>query len=332
MVKRNVFFIINILMTALLSFAGASYGFAFFPVAICMGAYLMYQSYTGGVGRVITLCAVSFASILYAITSPDAIGWGVGLSLTLLLIFCGGGCAMGFTVKAKGNLLSVLCFGALAYLGAFLIWIGMISKIGNVDFISVYINEPITALFENYKAILSAQGGEGGKQLISAFGDLEWYIKEIMAMILPSCFIILCGLGAYIVFGLGRGLIEKSHRIQLEGYPVFSHIHLPRSMSAVFTVLWIISLFAGESIWAGAITNIIIVMSATYMVYGLAIVEFLLKKLRLKTIIRLLIYVAGFFVFALIGLIIPAIHLPTLLLMLGVTDFIFDYRRLTERE
>lgn len=328
MLKENIFFIINIIMCALLSFAGAAYSSAFFPVALCMGAYLMYHSYAKATVKTVVLCAVSFAAVVGAVSGAGMSGISVCYSLCIFLIFCGGGCAMGFTVKKKGNLPSVLGFGTLAYVGAVLVWIGSTTTFGKVDFIAEYINEPITSLFENYKYILTTQGIKEAEQLVNVFGDLEWYFKQVVAMILPSCFIIICGMGTYIVFGLGRGLIEKSGGAPLEGYPKFSHICLPRSMSTVFTALWVISLFIEESMLSGAITNIIIVMSAIYMLYGLAVVEFLLRKRRINGIVRFIIYIAGFSLFGIIGLIFPALHLPTLLLILGVTDFIFDYRRL----
>ena len=345
MLKKNIFFIINIIMTALLTFAGVTYyPVTFFPVALCMGVYLMYHAYSQSVGRTLVLCAVSFVIIFKAIIE-EAVIWTIldigiiGLiacySLCVFLMFCGGGCAMGFAVKGRGNLLSVLCFGALAYLGAVLVWLGANKIIGEVDFIAEYINKPITLLFENYRSIFTMQEIKGANQLIPVLDDLEMYLKQIMAMILPACLIILFGICSYIVFGLGRKLIEKTEKAPLEGYPVFYRLCLPRSMSAVFTVLWVISMFMKDSLMAGAITNIIIVMSAVYTVYGLAVVDFLLRKWFCKGIVRFIIYIAGAFFFAIIGIIFPVLHLPTLLLMLGITDFLFDYRRLrgvTENE
>lgn len=335
MLKKNIFFIINIIMTALLTFAGVSYPVAFLPVALCMGVYLMYHAYAQSTGRTLVLCAVSFAVATGVFFVPQFVASSICYGLASFLLLCGGGCAMGFTIRAKGNLLSVLCFGALSFLVAVLIWLGANAAFFEVNFIEEYINKPVKMLFESYRGVFSSQEIKGANQLIPILDDLEIYLKQIMAMILPACLIILFGIYSYIVFGLGRKLIENTKKAPLEGYPVFSRICLPRSMSAVFTVLWVISMFMKDSLMAGAITNIIIVMSAIYTVYGVAVVDFLLRKRFDRGFIRFIIYIAGILLFAIIGIIFPVLHLPTLLLILGITDFLFDYRRLrgvTENE
>jgi len=61
---------------------------------------------------------------------------------------------------------------------------------------------------------------------------------------------------------------------------------------------------------------------------GLSVVDFFLRKRNIHWSLRIVIYVVGFTVLGIIGIVIPIANISTILLFAGVTDGMFDFRRL----
>ncbi|MBE7012944.1 MAG: DUF2232 domain-containing protein [Ruminococcaceae bacterium] len=328
MVKQNIFFIIKAAVTVAVSYLAAAIPGAFIPGALVLGVLLVAWTYSQSYGKTALLGFLSLASIGVGVFSGRVDADFVCRVIYNFLIICGGGTAIGIALKTKRTFVSLLSVGTLTYLSSFLVWIVKDSVIGKINFIDEYINKPVALFFETYTQLLTASGTQNFENILAVTGDLQWVVQQTLAMIVPSFFIICCASLCYVVFSVGRKIIVKFYGSTIEGYPEFSQIRLPKSVSAVLSVLFIISFFTGNSVFAGAIANIIIILSFVYIVYGLSIVEFFFKKTRLRFFIRFITYIIAFAVSGFASLILPVINAPMILLMLGITDSMFDFRKL----
>ena len=110
-------------------------------------------------------------------------------------------------------------------------------------------------------------------------------------------------------------------------YPHSNQLKMPRFASTILIILYIMTFFMKTSSFSGAITNILIIFSALYMVCGLSLIDFYFRK-KIHWIARILIYVTGGILLTVIGIIIPLANIFTILFLAGLFDSSRDFRHL----
>ena len=248
-----------------------------------------------------------------------------GFSTFFLMVLPG--CVMGIMAKKGRSFSSVLCGGALSYMLGLLTDLFRLNIILGINLTEEFINKPIAQFFASYKTAMDSIGTAEIQKISQALGDIQWYMQQAIGMIMPSFLILACAFMAYVIFVSSRKIIEKNQDEKMP-YPTFHSLQMPKSTSLMLCALYILSLFLKSSPFSGAISNIIIILSSIYMVCGLSLADWYLKKAGIKRFLRIFIYFALFLFTSFLGIIFPAVNIFSILIFAGVIDSMTDFRRL----
>lgn len=325
---KKIDIIIWILVSAVLSAVICAFRPSAFILIPATGTFFAVRSFKESGFRLLAIIVASFAvfatNTVLSSFSADAVFTAVSdFALTVLA-----GSVIGLSEKRKKDFPFVLAVGSLAYLSVFIFEFSKMRFFYKLDVADVLVNQPIKEIFTTYGDIISKSGIENADKIADAMAQIQWYFQQAMAAIIPSILIILCAVMALAVFLISRKWLCARGSINMSEYPRFCEIALPKSSSLVLAVLYGVSLFAGNSSFSAALTNILLVISASYVACGLSVIDFFLSKKRVSWILRLIIYAIGIPVFGIFGTIIPIANVFTLLMLLGVIDGLLDFRRL----
>ncbi|OPX84501.1 MAG: hypothetical protein A4E53_04288 [Pelotomaculum sp. PtaB.Bin104] len=151
------------------------------------------------------------------------------------------------------------------------------------------------------------------------------FVKElvvILEMLLPGQLIVSAAISAMITYFLARSLIERLMKYKLPQMPAFSEIYLPwYSIWGLIAGLGLTLLGdqANLPLAARAGRNILFVLLNIYLPFGFAVVMYYFRRVKLGLLLKLIFL---FLMFA---------YLPfsiTVLLLLGATDPLINFRRL----
>lgn len=327
--KKHIFvFLINIIIAAVLSAGAAVFSYAAVPIMVVSAIFFMVCAYTQKTAETPVLLIASLVSIISIKFSFGVNADNLFTSASLFCLTSLSGAVIGLTSKNKCNFRVLIAGGTFANLASFLIDFAVLKFYHRIDLAEELINKPVANLFEAYTQVLSASNINGTENIIEAMGDLQWYMQQMMATVAPSVLIILCAFFAYVTFLIGRKFIFKKYGTVMEIYPHFWQLQLPKSGFVVLVILFVVTFFMKSSALSGAITNIIIMLCALYFMCGLSVVDFFLKKRNIHWALRIVIYIIGFAVLGIIGIIIPIANISSIMLFAGVTDGMFDFRRL----
>lgn len=302
------------------------------PIAFILvpvsGAFFAVRSFKEPLSRLLPLLiaplAVFTAFAAFSGFSADAV-FAIASNYFMTVL---PGCVIGLMQKRKKDFPFLLVSGTLSYLAAFITEFAKMRFYYKLDITEVLINRPIKELFSVYSDILLKTGMESAAETAEAMKQFQWYFQQAMAAITPALLIIMCALMAYTLFLISRKYLYIRSKIQLDIYPHFYELTLPKSASIVLAILFAVSLFASASSLSAALTNILLVISASYMVCGLSVIDFFLSKKRVSWWLRLLIYAVAIPFSGMFSALIPITNVFTLLLVLGIIDGLADFRRL----
>ena len=327
--KKHIFvFIINIIIAAVLSAGAAIFPYASVLIMAVSAIFFMVCAYTRKTSETTVLLIASLVSIISVKFSFGVNADNLFTSASLFCLSSLSGAVTGLLAKSKNDFRMVIAGGTFVNLASFLIDFAILKFYHGINLGEELINKPVAQFFEAYNQILSATSINGAENMLEVMGDLQWYMQQILATVVPSVLIILCAFFTYATFLIGRKFIFKKYGIVMENYPHFWQLQLSRSASVFLAILFVLTFFINSSPLSGAITNIIIISCALYFMCGLSVVDFFLRKRNIHWSLRIVIYVVGFTVLGIIGIVIPIANISTILLFAGVTDGMFDFRRL----
>lgn len=328
MKNNKLSFIINIVIAAVLSAGALLFPYASWIIMAVSAVFFMVNCSRYSVAKSLILIVVSLAAVFtakcYAGVTVDNLATAAS-SFCLLAL---NGAVIGWLIRSKNNFRMVITGGTLINLASFVIEFALFKFHHGLDLMDELINKPIAEFFKIYSELIPQMGMDNAKNVMDVMDDLQWAMQQMLATITPSLLIIFCAAFAYGIFLVGRKILFRKHSVIME-YPHFWQLQLPRSMSAIMAVLFLLTMFMGSSPLAGAITNIVIIFFALYFMCGLSVLDFFFKKkTNLHWALRIPIYAVGFTVLSIIGMILPFANITTLLLFLGVIDGMVDFRRL----
>ena len=297
--KKNIFLI---LLTALLCLPLLA-GFSIISI-LALGSFLTY-TFVRNSAKSFAVSAVTMLLCMALIFRAD-IPTTLSFSMPVILVSY----LLGTGISKKQSFQSVIISAVIAAIAAITIILLYNTHITNKTAFSLLFGEFTTVM----------------KDTLAGFGISTQYIDEFLVqleLMLPSIIIVSASLCVYVIFGISRTVLERKGYI-IENMPHFSELHLNRSFTSVFLVIFLFSLFGGMS---AVSLNIITVVVTLFSVCGLSVCVYYLKKFGLPKAVRVIIYVAAVillpFTAALGGI-------PTVLMFgLGIFD---SYRSLRREE
>ncbi|MBR2477066.1 MAG: DUF2232 domain-containing protein [Clostridia bacterium] len=328
MKRENLIFIINLLIVATLCACAILIPYASLIFTLASVGFFAVFTYKNTAGKSFAALAVALAVtftiyFLFGIT-VDTI---CGAASSFCLIALSGG-AIGLMMRNKCSYRTVLSGGAFVFLLPFLIEFARLRIYYGVDLIQVMIAEPLDAMFAAIASIpkqdLIDAGAESALLLFAELENMKWPLIQQMASIFPAFLIIICSLCAFLTFLFCRKFVFCRYRTVMHEYPHFRELQLPRSTSWLLTILYVATMFMGASPLSGAIKNIVIIICALYAICAVSVIDFLFAKIRVHWSLRALTYLIAFPIILMID--------PTIPVIAGIIDSMFDFRRLRRRK
>ncbi len=203
-------------------------------------------------------------------------------------------------------------FGSASLLTALLVTLFYLQSSG-------FLNEMLTSLEDWSKNWLSATLATQGysQEIIYNFTDTLTRFIYWIKLLLPG-FLILAFVGQLFVAFLLLEWFYTYRDSYFPGFGPFIYWKIPEKSLYLMAIALVVALTL-KGVWKVASYNTIFVMVIFYAICGLALIEYLLKKLRLPMVFKIIFYL-GLFLMQLPGLIIPAAA--------GLIDSHFDFRKI----
>ena len=147
---------------------------------------------------------------------------------------------------------------------------------------------------------------------------------KYLLLIIPSIVLILSAFVSYINYLLS-GIILDKLGIRIVNIPKFSKFTLPNNILAGILTMMIVTFVSsklGFSYYQTVLVNIGVLITFGFFVQGLSVVDYLLNKLKFNIIFKIIFFVTFIINQALISVII----------LIGIIDLIFDFRKLRVRK
>lgn len=220
--------------------------------------------------------------------------------------------------KRKGNA-KIIGYSSLAFFGSVLCMLILI-KIMGIDIVKIMeetSRETLDFQLETLKSL-----GLGNYEFFIRKEMLEDTYKYLL-LIIPSLLLILSAMASYINYLLS-GIILERLGIKIVNIPKFSKLKLPENIMLGAILMFAITFIAGKLgflYYETVFVNIVALLLMSFYVQGLSVTDFLLNKLKIKMIFKVIFYILFIFNPSMISII----------TMIGFVDILFDMRKLRKR-
>ncbi len=236
---------------------------------------------------------------------------------SLVLLFAPLSIAINYCIKYKKNNMETILISTVVFLISFLLIISLGEKVSDFNFtksLENFLSQSINMQLDIFKEL-----GVSNEELLRIAESLEDQNKTIMVRI-PSFLIIISFLITYI------NIFFASIALRKMGYGYvnvqrFSRFKLPNNIIPGIGIMFLAAYIMKslEIQYHGAlILNITFLAGFIFMVQGLAVVDFLLIKAKIKSILRFILLALNIFI----------LPTSTIMFLIGVADSIFDSRKL----
>lgn len=256
-----------------------------------------------------------FSLIIASIIIQLLLGSSYGASMVLL--FAPLSIAINYCIKYKKKNMETILISTAVFVLSFLLIISLGERITDINFteqIENVLSQSLNSQIEIFKEL-----GVSNEELARLSESLEDQNKTIMVRI-PSLLIIISFLISYInIFLVSFALRKMGYGYVAEQR--FSRFRLPNNIIPGIGIMFLAAYIMQklEVQYHGALLlNITFLAGFVFIVQGLAVLDFLMIKARIKSIFRLFILAINIFV----------LPTTTILFFIGVIDSIFDLRKL----
>lgn len=269
-----------------------------------------------------TIVHVSLIVVFFFVQNGISITTTADAALfALLLSLCG--IAIGACMRRTHSLYQIVGAGTGAVLLVVLLQIGKLRWLDGIDFMETFVEQPTSNMAAIYQSLY-------GPSVLSQ--DVIWLLQQAVGAIIPACLLIFSLYLAYFVFLLSRKLLYCWCHMVYPNIAHFWEIQCRRYVSISFAVALLLSNLLGMSQTGNAALNLAMILGSAIMLCGFSVIDYYFRKTRLACGLRALIYVIGFIALNFLTLIIPLFHTMTILIMIGLLDSFFNFRKLQQKE
>jgi uncharacterized protein YybS (DUF2232 family) len=149
-------------------------------------------------------------------------------------------------------------------------------------------------------------------------------------LIIPGILIVSSAFLSYITLMSIKTLLIKTKH-DFSHLPAFYELRVSRGTVLIFVVIFILLLFVKQSKIYAALVNINLILYSVFIFIGVSVIDFFARRTRVPGIIRTIIYFPIFIILSVVGLLLPFLHPFNFLIIVSVTDCVFDFRKLRAR-
>lgn len=236
---------------------------------------------------------------------------------SLIVVFGPLSIAINYCIKNRKNSKQTILISTISFLVPFVGLIVLEGKIANIDFIKQIeevFNQTLTVQIDMFKEM-----GMTNHKILQAVNALEMAFTQIIVLI-PSFLSIFSFLVAYINYFFTNIILKKIGY----GFIVsqrFSRFKLPNNILLGVVVMFLTGFlfnWIGMEYSEALLVNLTFLVGVMFMVQGLAVLDFLLIKMKIKLVFRIILIVMN----------ILFIPIGSLIVFVGLLDSIFDMRKL----
>lgn len=311
-------------------------------VILCIAA----AAWLPGLGVLFTLAGAVVCGLLYLrcgwypIAVCAVLGFAAAFGLThsalaAVVIMIGvvlPGCAMMVVWRKQMGMREIVTAGTVGFLVQMMLEFGIVRmQTGNNIFSEMLssMQTEINSILPQLRETLEAAGAANVEESLQAIDQMYHYLLETVAQLIPAILFVCCCVMAYIVLCCCAVFLRRGGQDTNKITP-FTQLHAPRSVALAVVVTFAISIFAPQQIIRGVALNITMVLFAYFVVCGISLLCFFMKRWFPRTLLRILIAIP--MVFTLLSMmVLPICNPMQLFLLTGIVDSAFGFRRLARR-
>ena len=274
----------------------------------------------------VILCAVLGAAAAFALTQNG---------LTALMLTFGvvvPGCAMMAVWKKQLGMKEIVTAGTVGFLAQTMLEFGIIKLLTGKNIFSEMLagmQNNIDTILPQFREILETNGAVDVEESMQALSQMYNDLIETVSQLIPAILFIICCVMAYIVLCVSVTFLRRGGQ-DTSKITSFTELHAPRSVTVAVIITFAISLFIPQIVIRGAALNITMVLFAYFIVCGISLLCFFLKRLFPRVLLRTLIAIP--MVMVLLSMMaLPVFNPIQLFLLAGIVDSAFHLRRLARR-
>lgn len=254
--------------------------------AIVCGTPLVYlcckNGYVSGTLAALVAFLVSFALV------GNIVSLGI-----LFLSYALPALAFGIAISKNMKFLNAVLIAGLVALNGIIFEVLLV--VGGADGINGMLDSYFAELQDVFNSVYSASGLYSGTDMSQAFSKAVDLTKLGVKMYLPSIFIFIAFVYAYIISIISVFVVRRLKVKNIIITP-FNHLRAPSIVCTMTIILFLISIFVGgNGASAVAVKNLLLISEVIVGFCGFAFVDYKLSTVIKPVFVRILIYLGVFF-------------------------------------
>lgn len=242
-------------------------------------------------------------------------------TLNFLLI----GFSIGIILKYTGEISKILIIGTASSLAVVALEIVRFRINYTTSVLDALVNQPVKEFLGAYEEVVKTSGVEFVEIFGASIQDVVWALQQSISMIVPALLILSSLALAFIVYAVSKKIL-KMYRVKLYTKK-FDEFGLPAATSIALVATYVITMFS-SSTFGAACANILIILTALYVVCGFSVVEYKFKSKVGFPLFRIIIYIVIALVSSFVSMLIPFFNIVSILMITGMFDGVYDFRKL----
>ncbi len=277
---------------------------------------------------------MALASVLVSYALIIILTGQIIVATIIFFTYCFSGLFIGYALKKRWEFSKTLMFASAAYLLSLLITLIFISSLEGANQI-----EKLILIFREYldksgaifSDILTKRfPGENTSELVTDLQNILQTTYTTLQILLPSLFILSSAFTAYITLTLSKVVLNRIG-YNYKYIPNFNEIKVNKSMTYGFIIFLLLVTVSKDGLIKSIFINIVYILSIILIFYGMAVVDFFMKRKRIHGLLRIVIYLVSFIILSAIGGIIPLFNPLSILLIFAFIDSNFNIRKLSDK-
>ncbi len=261
------------------------------------------------------------ASIMALITAGiiATILLGVQSGMYYLILYTPMAAVMSYFIYKDKKPSVTIFFGGLAFLASFIVLLFIMQLFLEVNLVD-YLTNMFRESFEMQESLFS--NFEGMQEQLEANKDFYEDMINTAIRIIPSV-VILTAIGMVTINYYAAQKIAKRLKLKIRKLGSFQNFRLPSNIALGIVVIMVLTFIVGRLNFVNSEAlsdNFIILFQIVFFIQGLALVRFMITQYNVSNVVWAIVLLAVIFV--------PIFTI--MLLLAGIADVIFDFRKLKE--
>lgn len=245
---------------------------------------------------------------------------GIQMGMYYVVLYSPMAAVMSYFISKNKKPILAISAGSGVYLISFLCLLWIMQAFLSINLVD-YLRETFVESLKFQENLFS--NFEGMQEQLQASRETYQNMLEMIILLLPAV-IIFASVSMAIINYFVAQKMGKRLKVEIEPMADFSHFRLPANISLGILIFLLGTYFISMTGFANSealSSNIIFIFQILFFIQGLAVVKFMMVKHKIAKLLRLMILI----------LILMNGYLNLIITMVGLTDIIFDLRKIRNK-